>query len=56
MVEAPAEGDYDAIILAVAHLAFLDQGLAGIRRYGRPGAILYDVKSVLQKSGVDGRL
>jgi len=47
---------YDAIILAVAHRQFQDMGAAGIRRLGKPQHVLFDVKSMLPKDAVDGRL
>ena len=47
------EGEYDAIILAVAHKEFLELDWEKIRK-GTP--IIYDVKSVLSKELVDGRL
>ncbi|MFM2418743.1 MAG: hypothetical protein RL385_3466 [Pseudomonadota bacterium] len=52
----PAAGAYDAVILAVAHHQFVELGAAGIRRFGRPTSVLFDVKSVLPKADVDGRL
>jgi UDP-N-acetyl-D-galactosamine dehydrogenase len=52
----PPAGAYDAIILAVAHREFAALGSAGIRRFGRPGAILFDVKHILPAVEVDGRL
>jgi UDP-N-acetyl-D-galactosamine dehydrogenase len=52
----PARGVYDVIVLAVAHKAFLDLGAAGVRALGRPGAVVYDVKSALPRDGVDARL
>ncbi|UHD16255.1 nucleotide sugar dehydrogenase [Thiocapsa bogorovii] len=54
--ELPVEGAYDTIILAVAHHEFIDLGEAGIRQLGRPGSLLYDVKSALPRSAVDARL
>ncbi|SDW03875.1 nucleotide sugar dehydrogenase [Thiocapsa roseopersicina] len=54
--EPPAEGTYDAVILAVAHRDFIETGATGIRRWAKPKAILYDVKSVLPVQAVDGRL
>jgi UDP-N-acetyl-D-glucosamine/UDP-N-acetyl-D-galactosamine dehydrogenase len=56
LVEAPARASYDAVILAVAHAQFLEQGPDALRALGRPGAVLYDVKSVLPRDLVDGRL
>jgi len=49
-------GRYDAIILAVAHRQFQDMGAEGIRRLGKPQHVLFDVKSMLPKDAVDGRL
>lgn len=47
---------YDAIIIAVAHHQFAALGAEGIRALGKPKCILYDVKHLLPKSAVDGRL
>jgi UDP-N-acetyl-D-galactosamine dehydrogenase len=55
-VDAPAAGSYDAIVLAVAHQAFLDLGSEGIRRFGREHCALFDIKSLLPATTVDGRL
>ena len=52
----PAEGRYDAIVLAVAHREFCELGAEKIRSLGRPGAIFFDVKSVFPMSASDGRL
>jgi UDP-N-acetyl-D-galactosamine dehydrogenase len=49
-------GAYDAIVLAVGHRQFADMGAPGVRALGKPGAVLYDVKYVLPKDAVDGRL
>ena len=55
-VAEPAAGAYDAIIIAVGHREFCAMGAAGLRRFGKPGAVLYDVKYVLPLADVDGRL
>ena len=52
----PQANTYDAIILAVAHPEFLQLGAAGIHAFGKPGHVLYDVKSLLKKAEADGRL
>lgn len=44
---------YDALILAVAHKQFLKYDLSSMTGDAH---VIYDVKSVLDKSGVDGRL
>ena len=47
-------GKYEAVIFAVAHQVFLEKGVGN---YKNPnGAVLYDIKSVLSKDIVDGRL
>ena len=55
-VAAPEAGSYDAVILAVAHREFVELGAAGVRALGRPTSIVYDVKSILPREAVDGRL
>jgi len=52
---APGHG-YDAVILAVAHDLFKDMGADKLRGFGRPGCLLYDIKSALPKNETDGRL
>lgn len=47
LVSAPGNGYYDAIILAVAHDEFVALGSEGIRQFGKPGHIIYDLKYVL---------
>ena len=46
-------GRFDVVVLAVAHRQFLNMD---IRQYLQPAGIIYDVKSVLPVSWVDGRL
>ncbi|HET6631084.1 MAG TPA: Vi polysaccharide biosynthesis UDP-N-acetylglucosamine C-6 dehydrogenase TviB [Rhodanobacteraceae bacterium] len=47
---------YDAVVLAVAHDTFRDLGAAGMRALGKPNAVLFDVKNLLPREQVDGRL
>jgi UDP-N-acetyl-D-galactosamine dehydrogenase len=47
---------YDAILLAVPHKEFVEMGLDSIRALGRRNCVLYDLKGVLAKDGVDLRL
>lgn len=56
LIGAPVNGDYDAIILAVAHREFREMGVDAIRQLGKAEHILYDVKSVFESRFVDGRL
>jgi UDP-N-acetyl-D-galactosamine dehydrogenase len=55
-VTSPANGKYDAIVLAVAHKQFRELGIDQIRRFGRRDCIIYDIKSILPKDQIDGRL
>jgi UDP-N-acetyl-D-galactosamine dehydrogenase len=56
MAEPPQPGQYAAIILAVGHHQFLSLGERGIKAYGQPGAVLFDVKSIFPLGAADGRL
>jgi UDP-N-acetyl-D-galactosamine dehydrogenase len=56
LLEAPAKGAYDAIVLAVAHQQFLEMGADAVRALGKPRSVLFDVKSVLPKAASDIRL
>lgn len=54
--ERPSPGVYDAVVLAVAHEEFKLQGSEGVRAWANGRAVLYDIKGVLPKTEVDGRL
>ncbi len=56
LTEAPAYGQYAAIVLAVGHHQFLAMGEQGIKAFGLAGAVVYDVKSILSMGAADGRL
>ncbi|PSJ23813.1 Vi polysaccharide biosynthesis UDP-N-acetylglucosamine C-6 dehydrogenase TviB [Halomonas sp. ND22Bw] len=55
-VEQPEDGAYDAMILAVAHHEFCELGVEGVRAWGKPEHVLYDLKHVLPQEAVDLRL
>lgn len=55
-VEAPDRGAYDAVVLGVAHRQFALMTAEEIRGLGKPGAAVYDVKSVWPREAVDDRL
>jgi UDP-N-acetyl-D-galactosamine dehydrogenase len=55
-VSKPQNGAYDAVIIAVGHREFVAMGAAGIRAFGKPTSVVYDVKYVLPREAVDGRL
>ncbi len=54
--DAPAQGHYDALVLAVAHQQFRAFDEAAIRALGVADAVVYDVKSVWPRQVVDDRL
>ena len=56
LLQEPVPGTYDAVIVAVGHQQFAKLGSVGIRAMGKPQSILYDVKYVLPRDAVDGRL
>jgi UDP-N-acetyl-D-galactosamine dehydrogenase len=56
LITMPSSGQYDAMIVAVGHRQFSELGAAGIRAFGKPASVLYDVKYVLPRDAVDGRL
>ena len=47
---------YDAIVIAVAHDEFKQMGLNSIRRLGKEGSILYDLKWIFNVSETEMRL
>jgi UDP-N-acetyl-D-galactosamine dehydrogenase len=47
------KNDYDAVVLAVAHAKFSDLDIGAL---ARSHAVIYDIKGVLPKAKVDGRL
>ena len=55
-VAEPAQGAYDAIVLAVAHRQFTGMGAQAIRALGKPDHVLYDLKYVLTAQETDIRL
>jgi len=55
VISDPGQGEYDAVIIAVAHEQFAKEG-AGLRGFCKPDGILYDVKYLLPADAVDGRL
>lgn len=51
--EVPNGVKYDGVILAVGHNKFLDHNISN---YTSDNSVIYDVKGLLEKSKVDGRL
>jgi UDP-N-acetyl-D-galactosamine dehydrogenase len=56
LVAEPETGMYDAVVIAVAHDQFKALGAEGIRAFGKPSALVYDIKYVLPADAVDDRL
>jgi UDP-N-acetyl-D-galactosamine dehydrogenase len=56
LAQAPAAGEYGAIVLAVGHKQFMKLGEVGIKGWGKAGAVVFDVKSILPLGAADGRL
>jgi UDP-N-acetyl-D-glucosamine/UDP-N-acetyl-D-galactosamine dehydrogenase len=52
----PKLGSYDGIVVAVAHKQFVELGPKGIRAFGSPNTVIFDIKHVLPKEASDGRL
>jgi UDP-N-acetyl-D-galactosamine dehydrogenase len=56
LVDEPESKKYQAIVLAVAHDKFVSTGHEKIRQFGTDQSVLFDVKYMLPKEFVDGRL
>jgi len=56
LIEKPAQDNYDAIIIAVAHSQFKELGAENIRKLGKENHVLYDLKYILPKNSADMRL
>jgi UDP-N-acetyl-D-galactosamine dehydrogenase len=56
LTSEPAQGAYNAIVLAVGHHQFAALGEQGIKAFGMTGAVLFDVKGILPLGAADGRL
>ena len=56
MVDPPAAGSYDAIVLAVAHRQFVALDAATLRGWGREACAIFDIKSALPPGLADARL
>ena len=52
----PESGTYDAVVLAVGHEDFVQNGAADLRKYGKEGAVFFDLKGVFDKAESDFRL
>lgn len=55
-ISAPKVGEYDAVVVAVAHKQFAEMGEERIRALGKPAHVLYDLKYILPADVCDLRL
>ena len=53
---APEKNLYSAVVLAVGHDLFKIMGIDGVKAFGVENAVIFDVKGILDKNDVDGRL
>jgi len=56
LIDTLPAGVYDAVLLTVAHREFRELASGGVRRLVRNGGVVYDVKGLLPRDDVDGRL
>ena len=56
LVEKPERGAYDVVVIAVGHEQFKALGAKGIRAFGKPESLVYDIKYVLPADASDERL
>ena len=55
-IETPVKGNYDAVLLAVAHDKFKKLSIEEVRAYGKESYVLYDIKYIFEANESDGRL
>ncbi len=56
VIDYPIHGKYDAIILAVEHDEFRKLSFKQIKDFGKDISVIYDIKYLLDKNQVDGRI
>ncbi|MGE0081861.1 MAG: Vi polysaccharide biosynthesis UDP-N-acetylglucosamine C-6 dehydrogenase TviB [Thiohalomonadaceae bacterium] len=55
-VKLPTRGEYDAVVVAVAHRQFVAMGVEGITALCKPNHVIFDVKGILPAEATQGRL
>ncbi len=55
-IETPQIGQYDAIVIAVAHQQFKKMSSEQIKALTKDNAVIFDIKYILPADAVDGRL
>ncbi len=56
LTSEPEQGAYDVVVVAVGHEQFKALGEKGIRAFGKPASLVYDIKYVLPADASDDRL
>ncbi len=56
VIEQPSEGNYDGILLAVAHQEFVAMGIDAVRKFGKQNSVVYDLKFLFPSKDTDLRL
>ncbi len=56
LIDEPVAGSYDAVVLCVGHEDFKARGMEWISSLMKERCVLFDVKNVLPRGEVDGRL
>lgn len=56
LIDQPAAGQYDAMIIAVSHEQFKELGIEGVKVLGKDNHVVYDIKYLFPSDSVDGRL
>ena len=56
LINVPAKGKYDAIVIAVAHDKFKNYSPNEIKDFGKDNHVIYDIKYLFSADHVDGRL
>ena len=56
LVDTPGHGEYDAVVVAVAHRQFVEMGPSEIRAFGKESSVIFDVKHMLDREHVTARL
>lgn len=49
VIEHPDENAYDAVVMAVAHRQFIEDGDAAVKRFSKDGVVVFDVKGALPR-------
>ena len=56
LIATPQNHSYAAVVMAVAHQSFKEQGAEWVRKLLIPNGVVFDVKGVLERAMVDERL